>query len=257
MIGQNASENNDYAPKPGTDDLRRYSFFIVDNHIFDDGLAKRIGPSAFTIYAYLIRRAGKKDACWPKYETIGEDCGISERTVSSSIKKLVQARLLQVVRRQYGYVYEILNTRDENFADHKKTSDMQKKTVDLQVLQVPTKEKNTHEEDSSKQTKKIHGISLIDLPEDISSDVAIEFIEHRKLIKKPLTQRAFDRAMKIAVDVKDHRGLQRLKYTPNMCITETIDAGWQGINLEYLYNRASGGGYQKPAEPRRPSPDLV
>jgi len=67
-------------------------------------------------------------------------------------------------------------------------------------------ERESNTEKNKVRGKKIHGISLVDLPEDISSEVATEFIQHRKLIKKPLTQKAFDRAMKIAAGASAHRG---------------------------------------------------
>lgn len=253
VIAQRSVTSNTRFVKDG----RRFNFFIIQNQLFDNGIAAKIGPSAFVVYAYLLRRAGNNLSAWPKYETIAEDCGISVRSVHSSLKKLAANQLISMGRKQYGYIFEILDARYVNTAHQENEPDMQEKSGDVQLLQVPTKEKNTHEEDTNKPTKKIHGISLVDLPEDISSEVATEFIQHRKLIKKPLTQKAFDRAMTIAAGVSVHRGLARLKYTPDQCITATIDAGWQGINLDWIYNRAMGTSYSKPAEPRRPQPDLT
>lgn len=238
-------------------DERRYEFFILDNPVFDSGVAKRIGPTAFMVFAYLVRRAGRRAQCWPKNATIAEDCGLSLRSVSSAINTLSNYRLIAAKRGRRGYIFEIQDVRYANFADQENGSDVQNLPPDVQILPIPTKEKNTHEEDTNKPTKKIHGISLVDLPEDISSEVATEFIQHRKLIKKPLTQKAFDRAMTIAAGVSAHRGLARLKYTPDQCITATIDAGWQGVNLDWIYNRAMGTSYSKQPEPRRPQPDLT
>ena len=63
---------------------------------------------------------------------------------------------------------------------------------------------------------------------NVSEDAAKEFIEHRQNIKKPLTQRAFDRMLKRAVECS------RYGYTPDEAIEATVDNGWQGITPEYL-----------------------
>lgn len=70
-------------------------------------------------------------------------------------------------------------------------------------------------------------INLDFLGIEIPKDIAEEFIEHRKLIKKPLTQGAFKRQMKIALRAYE------VGMTPDEIIEFTIDRGWQGINIEY------------------------
>jgi len=59
-----------------------------------------------------------------------------------------------------------------------------------------------------------------------------EFVDHRKNMKKPLTQPALDRFMNAAI-----RTAQELELDPNFVIHETIDAGWQSIKPEWLRNR--------------------
>lgn len=69
-------------------------------------------------------------------------------------------------------------------------------------------------------------------PEGISQNTADEFVEHRKNIRKPLTENAFNRAMSTAL-----KASQELNITADQAIHEVIDAGWQGIKLEWLGNR--------------------
>lgn len=63
---------------------------------------------------------------------------------------------------------------------------------------------------------------------NVSEDAAKEYIDHRLNIKKPLTQRAFDRSLKKAVEC------ERYGFKPDEAIEITVDKGWQGITPEYL-----------------------
>ena len=62
----------------------------------------------------------------------------------------------------------------------------------------------------------------------VSDEAALEFIEWRRSIKKPLTQRAFERALREAFRCTD------LGITADRAIEICIDKGWQGITYEYV-----------------------
>ena len=62
----------------------------------------------------------------------------------------------------------------------------------------------------------------------ISDECALEFVDWRKSIKKPLTQRAFERALREAFRCTD------LGITADRAIEICIDKGWQGITYEYV-----------------------
>lgn len=68
---------------------------------------------------------------------------------------------------------------------------------------------------------------------NVSEDAAKEFIDHRSNIKKPLTQRAFERSLKKAVEC------ERYGITPDEAIEITIDEGWQGITPEFIAAKQS------------------
>ena len=79
-------------------------------------------------------------------------------------------------------------------------------------------------------------ISIENLPPQISSEVAQEFIEYRQAMGKRYalkTQGAFDRQMKIALRAHE------VGMTPDELIMWTIDQSWQGINISYTKNRIS------------------
>jgi len=87
--------------------------------------------------------------------------------------------------------------------------------------------------------KNSYGVNLDKTPPGISQDAAKEFVQHRKLLKKPLTQNAFDRAMSAAL-----RAASQLNISPDEAIHVTVDAGWQGINPDWIKNRLSGGQHE-------------
>lgn len=83
-------------------------------------------------------------------------------------------------------------------------------------------------------------LDLTNLPEDVSADAAKAFIDHRKALKKPLTQRALMLALGEAV--KASEAIPGM--TPDQAIDEAILAGWQGVKAQWLINRQGGHGAQ-------------
>lgn len=63
---------------------------------------KELTASDKLVYARLSQYAGKNGECYPKQETIAEECGMGERTVVTSIKSLVEHGFLEVERRGQG-----------------------------------------------------------------------------------------------------------------------------------------------------------
>lgn len=80
-------------------------------------------------------------------------------------------------------------------------------------------------------------IDLSEIPMfNVSEDAAKEYIDFRMQIKKPLTQRAFSRALKEAARCFD------LGITASEALEITIDKGWQGVVYEYIKNELSRRG---------------
>jgi len=72
---------------------------------------------------------------------------------------------------------------------------------------------------------------LDNLPNGISKESAQHFIDHRKIIKKPLTQHALEIAMDHAANAI------KIGKTPDQVIDKTIECGWSSINLAWLNER--------------------
>lgn len=90
------------------------------------------------------------------------------------------------------------------------------------------KETDLQNKHSKKINKKVSGISLESLPEQISKQVAKDFIDHRKALKKPLTQKAFELAMSSAIKC--------VGVTPDQAIDICIERGWQTPRPEWIAN---------------------
>ncbi len=80
--------------------------------------------------------------------------------------------------------------------------------------------------------KRFSGIDLSNIDDSISQHIAIEFISHRKAMRAPLTQHAFDLAMGTAIKACE------IGMTPDQAINETISSGWKGINIKWLENKS-------------------
>lgn len=96
-----------------------------------------------------------------------------------------------------------------------------------------TTNKNVKKEKNVKNEKRAGALDLSNLPDGISEQTAKDFIEHRKLIKKPLTQRALNTCMAIAAKAPGH------SLTPEQVIDETITRGWMKPEPEWVANSLS------------------
>ena len=63
---------------------------------------KRLVLSDIIVLATLQERSGEKGYCWPAYERIAEDCGISRITAIRSVKRLVEYGYLVKSKRTIG-----------------------------------------------------------------------------------------------------------------------------------------------------------
>lgn len=94
-------------------------------------------------------------------------------------------------------------------------------------------DKKVKKEKKEKNTTGGSALDLSNLPGGISEKLARDFIEHRKSIKKPLTQLALKLCLEAAATAPSH-GL-----TAETVINETIIAGWMKPNPEWVAKRVS------------------
>lgn len=75
-------------------------------------------------------------------------------------------------------------------------------------------------------------ITFENLPQGVTQQAANEWVKHRRKMKRPPTQVALDRAM-----TKAARAGEKLGISPDEAIYTAIEAGWQGLEVEWIINR--------------------
>jgi hypothetical protein len=246
----------------------------------------RVGnPLRKLVLLKLCDNANDKGICWPSVEYVANQCEISVRSVMNHIRDLEAAGFLRVMRRstsgkKISNMYLI--TLD---AGAQKQADSVQNIEQVEVPPEPengdffefSSESPAHLNSVSSASaagssagaaylssagaahkpviqpviepvnKKIYKkISLDRLPPEISTDLAVEFIELRERLKKPLTQGAFDRSMREAL-----RG-SRFGLAADEVIRECVDAGWRGIKVQWVLNRRGAGIPQQGVAVARP-----
>jgi predicted transcriptional regulator len=73
--------------------------FWAYNDIFDV-LGNTLKPTGIAVYLCLIRHADRNAQCYPSHKLIATKCGISRRTVITTISKLVKLDLIKVQKRE-------------------------------------------------------------------------------------------------------------------------------------------------------------
>ncbi|MGI0120173.1 replication protein [Zooshikella sp. RANM57] len=98
-------------------------------------------------------------------------------------------------------------------------------------LNPPKGQTNKKSKPAKPKREKSTTIDLSNLPDCISEEAAKSFIEHRKAMKAPLTQRAFELAIAEALKGPE------IGITPEQALDETMLAGWKGVKIGWLQRR--------------------
>ena len=102
-------------------DARSPGWFWMEDAVIDV-YAPRIGASGIAVYAYLARRADRQGVCFPSYDTIARDLGLSRRTAIAYVKLLQEHGLIMMLPRiaagvkRSANAYRLVNLRGDNSA---------------------------------------------------------------------------------------------------------------------------------------------
>ncbi len=220
---------------------------------------ERLGKNEYKVLIALLAHADKAGKCHPRRSTIAKMTCLPETRISTITTKL--QKLGWVKKEGHGgksqaaryvitepitvtesvtlssgdTVTETVTVTNPVTVTESVTGGVTE-TVTNGVTETVTGKEQTIEQ-TSEQKKNKGSIDYSCLPEEIEKETAKEFVEHRKLVKKPLTQNGFERQMNAAVKTGAD-----LTIDPNLAIQETIDAGWQGIKTDWLGKRLNQAG---------------
>lgn len=202
---------------------------------------KGLGSSAKLVLLCLADcHNSSTNRCDPSAKYISEQTELNIKTIPNALKKLAQAGHLLIENRAGrtpNYRLNIPQNWDTPKTGTPKNGIPQKRGDTLPNIGVGGTPKTGNEPISNLQVtyKNIYkGLSLDSLPDEIDQETAKEFIDHRKNLKKPLTQKALDRTIAKAVKAATD---PEINYTPTQIIEKVIDSGWQSFELHYLKNK--------------------
>ena len=77
------------------------NFYMMPDEVFNLGL----DPYEFMILSYLVRRMNSDSECWPSFNTMSEDLGISVSTLEDRVAKMSKRKLISVSKHTSGGTY--------------------------------------------------------------------------------------------------------------------------------------------------------
>lgn len=204
-----------------------------------DAMKLKIGnPTRKLVLIKLADNANDHGECWPSYNHIADQCEISRSSAMRHVKALIEMGLVSVRHRkgELGnssniFTLDLSNPPSGKMTPPSSTSETNLVAPVQPPLVAPVQPRTSQLEpvnEPKKINKKVSGISLDELPEGITKQTAKDFIDHRKVLKKPLTQKAFELAMNSAINC--------VGVTPAQAIDICIERGWQTPRPEWIAN---------------------
>jgi len=212
----------------------------MSNKALNWAFAQNIKSGPKFVLVALADKAYKDGKCYQCIKTLQQLTGIaSNRTVVDHLFYLEEKGLIKREihgngkggREQTCFILALPQSAESTLSDEDpKVQILQPQSADFSPQSAESTHKPQYPNIPNKE--KINKKEKFIPPPGISQEAADEFIQHRKNLKKPLTQNAFNRAMLQALKASAEIGI-----TPDEAIHETIDAGWQGVKAEWLKNR--------------------
>lgn len=176
-------------------------------------------PAQKAVLVSLADNANDQGVCWPSVESIAMRTCLSERSVQNSIKWLIEQGALHAQQRNgRSTVYTVTPAafappqqlrganKDETPANNDRTPAAfapTPATAAPRTVNEPSRNRkepsNTGAGKKSKQTDDID----VELPDWLPADAWADWVEHRREVKAPLTQRAAELSIKTLAKLKD------------------------------------------------------
>lgn len=219
------------------------------------------------ILAEIESLSSLEKGCIASNEHFSQLLGIKKQNVSRSVNALKDKGFIRVeiIKGSRNHDRRITLIKMISEGNQNDTSPNQNDSEGLSK-RLETKENTpvnnpVNSKDKQAPAKK-SGFDFSILPPSISKEDALNFIEHRKLMKKPLTQRAFALAMQNFCNVASELGIHHFQSADGITrspaeqiIDYTIEAGWQSVKADWVRNRESSNQHQASSNGQRyPAP---
>jgi DNA-binding transcriptional regulator GbsR (MarR family) len=128
----------------GTNGSRPEKFNLAFTHEVLDELG--LSLPAFRLYFHLVRRAGKKDFCYPGTRSIAHFCKMERKTIKTALKELERHKLIKVTRRRGSrHLYTICD-QWKWYEPRIKAKDA--KAMPQNIIELPSDENTTDREEA-------------------------------------------------------------------------------------------------------------
>ena len=195
----------------GFEDQRHYVWILC---MKNEGILDKKYPSKDMREKVIARRLGLQGEAFESFKA---------RIISS---KLVNKNFQPVKWNDLQFKSDSSKDRVSAYRERKKK---EKEKQKCNVTVTPQDTDTDTEKETDKTSIKHKGISLEDLPADLSRIVVMEFIDYRAKKKSPLDQAKFNRILKKALDISS-----KISLSAEQVFTETMDRGWAGFDLKYF-----------------------
>ena len=199
-----------------------------------------LSPEAKAIYAYLSSIAGSEDSCYPSVETMQKELCMSKNRLMKHMGQLIDSGVVEKLREKSGNIYghnvyrvthetEVTNGLKCNFRP------LENEATNNNNININNK-KNNNKGKPHKSVKTY-------FPDDETLNQAfIDYAEMRRQIKKPMT----DRAVELAI--KKLRELAAIPFSSSIdsdlavrILNQSILYSWQGLFPLKDYQNKNGG----------------
>lgn len=217
-------------------------------HTLTDALAMndpKLSGCQFQIILAIISKTYRwhKKSDWICYEQLAEITGMSKKHIGKEVRQLIQKNVLIKNGNQLGINNIVSEWESNQLVAKKQPISSQTKATNQfpqgnqlvptgnqlvakrQPITPPQKKETITKETITKEKSKTRKQTLLEInpPDFISKDSIQEFIEHRKSIKKPMTQLALDKFINRLVE------LHNQGYESGRLIDAAILSGWQTV----------------------------
>jgi len=182
--------------------------------------------------------------CFPSYQHLADTCEMSRRSVITHINALEADGLIKITHRKKkndklnsSNIYELTLNSGENFAPHSEKSALGSEMVSPGGSEniSPITYHSNEPINEPKKTSKKNTLNFDNLPDYINQDLMLDYVDMRKTIKSPMTQKA------ITILVNKINTLVMDGYDANVLLETAILNNWKSV---YPEKRNPQGGNQ-------------